>query len=391
MKFTALVAATTAAVASAQGATLAEKWALQEPLFKFDANTFNLTFPVTDYINTGMPKFTLWKAPDCQVDTAANPTASLDSSSMWAAPGPFLLESAQLAAAADFANPSATMLDSGAFNGREATIVAEFDPQTISQQTSDIYNETTVDNQLIAEVRFCVRFGLWTDTRLGITTPVEVNFLETPITLTVDLTDGFQIGTINVAPKNRLVRTANQAYEVRGFECTENSFAPLDEATRVLPRNQGQIIHVCVTPEDEAKADGIFMRSIDDFTFTKGGGINQLAIADGLAAGNLLTSYDAAACIGQSTCRFSTILFAQFYANVGTVDGAGVASMQFGNARRRLRAADRDLQGDGAGAAEFDLQFDTAQAEARTSNSGASSTSIAAATMSMVAIAAAML
>ena len=390
MKSSILLTATLAAVASANNidqrnlATLAEKWNLTDPTFAYDSNTFSLTFAVTDFINSGMANYSLWTAPDCQSDGGT----SLDTSDIWSTT-PSLVENANLAAANVFGT-GGTQLDSGVFNGREATINAAFDPQTISQ--SDIYTEQVIDNQVVAEIRFCIRFGLWTTTDM-VTTPVEVNFLETLVTLTVDLTDGFEIGAIEVEPKDRLVRTANQAYEVRGYECTADSFDPLSEAQRLLPRNQGEIIHVCVTPEDEARTDGIFMRSVDDFAFTRGLDIRQSAIEGNREAGNLLTTYDFAACEGTLVCRFSTILFAQFYATPGTVTGEGVASMQFGDlktgeTRRQLRAEreERDLQAaDAAGAAEFDLNFEVAQAEARM-ESGVGSTSISAG-MAMVAVA----
>ena len=396
MKSSILLTATLAAVASANNfdqrnlATLAEKWNLTDPTFAYDSNTFSLTFAVTDFINSGMANYSLWTAPDCQSDGGT----SLDTSDIWSTT-PSLVENANLAAANVFGT-GGTQLDSGVFNGREATINAAFDPQTISQ--SDIYTEQVIDNQVVAEIRFCIRFGLWTTTDM-VTTPVEVNFLETLVTLTVDLTDGFEIGAIEVEPKDRLVRTANQAYEVRGYECTADSFDPLSEAQRLLPRNQGEIIHVCVTPEDEARTDGIFMRSVDDFAFTRGLDIRQSAIEGNREAGNLLTTYDFAACEGTLVCRFSTILFAQFYATPGTVTGEGVASMQFGDlktgeTRRQLRAEreERDLQAaDAAGAAEFDLNFEVAQAEARM-ESGVVSTSISAGmTMVGVAVAAMML
>jgi hypothetical protein len=189
---------------------------------------------------------------------------------------------------------------------------------------------------------------------MGVMTPVEVNFLETLLTLFVDLTDGFQIGAIEVAPKDRLVRTANQAYEVNGYECSATSFDRLTDAERTRPRNQGEIIHVCVTPEEEAQTDGIFMRSIDDFAWTRGADIRQTAIEANREAGNLLTSYNFADCEGSLVCKFSTILFAQFYATPGQVNGEGVASMQFGSektgvTRRQLRS-DRKLQDEQQGA-----------------------------------------
>ena len=152
---------------------------------------------------------------------------------------------------------------------------------------------------------------------MDVKTPVEVNFLETLLTLFVDLTGGFKIGAIEVEPKDRLTRTANQAYEVSGYECSAGSTDPLNTEDRTRRRNQGEIIYVCVTPEAEAKTDGIFMRSIDEFTWTRAGGVRQPAIADNRQSTNLLTSYDYIACQGSSVCKFSTILFAQFYTTLG--------------------------------------------------------------------------
>jgi hypothetical protein len=136
------------------------------------------------------------------------------------------------------------------------------------------------------------------------------------------------------------------------------------------------------------------MRSIDDFAWTRGADIRQAAIEANREAGNLLTSYDFAACEGSLVCKFSTILFAQFYATPGQVNGEGVASMQFGNdktgnTRRQLRA-DRNLQADqqqGAGAAEFAVDFDVNQAQARM-ESGAGSLSMGFAAMAAIAAAA---
>ncbi|KAG9295266.1 hypothetical protein G9A89_021672 [Geosiphon pyriformis] len=237
MKTTAILfaALASASAVAAQGdqqrllATLAEKWNLTDPSFAYDSNTFNLTFPVTDFIGTGMSNFSLWTAPGCQSDGGT----SLTNDDVWSS-SPRLVENSALT--------SGSSLDSGAFNGRSATIVAAFDPQKVS--TSVIYNDTSVTGQgASAQIRFCMRFGVWTTEAMGVTTPVEVNFLETLVTLTVNLTSGFQIGAINVAPKNRLVRTANQAYEVRGYECSAGSFNELSTADKDRPRNQGEIIH----------------------------------------------------------------------------------------------------------------------------------------------------
>ena len=383
MKYTATLFASMAAVASAQRnlASLAEKWNLTEPTFAFDANTFSLAFPVTNFIIDGQAQYSLWTSPDCQSDDGK----SLQDSAVFATHS--LIPNNALETGAS--------QDSGAFSGRAAQINVTIDPETISSDvavTDGIYSQETVNNQVIATVKFCVRFGLWTTTDM-VETPVEVNFLETLLTLFVDLTDGFQIGALEVEPKDQLVRTANQAYEVSGYECSATSNDPLTAAERERPRNQGEIIHVCVTPEAEAQDDGIFMKSIDEFAWTRDDTIRQAAIDNNRESGNLLTSYDFAACQGALVCKFSSILFAQFYATPGQVNGEGVASMQFGSAtappsaRRQLRA-DRYLQAEdeGAGAAEFELDFEVNQAEART-GSGVGSLSMGIAAFAAVAAA----
>jgi hypothetical protein len=187
--------------------------------------------------------------------------------------------------------------------------------------------------------------------------------LETLVTLTVDLTDGFEIGSIAVEPKDKLVRTANQVYQVVGFRCGANNVLISD----TIPINQGTVVRVCVTPDAEATADGIKMRSIDIFTWSRTlpAVVTQAAIISrGTVAANQLTTLDP--CRGNDICSFETILFANFYTALGIVTGSGVASMQFGtNTSRRLRsgAAGRSLQADDevAGASEFDLDVSIAK------------------------------
>jgi len=436
MKLTAVLFASMAAVTSAQRnlASLAAKWNVTEPTFEFDSNTFSLDFPVTDFIVDGQAKYTLWTSPDCQSDNGK----SLQAASFFTHS---VTGNADLLAGAS--------KDSGAFSGRSAKVNVNINSQAISSQTSvadGIYSEEVVNNQQIATVKVCVRFGLWTTTAM-VNTPVEVNFIETMLTLFVDLTDRFQIGAIEIEAKDRLMRTANQAYGVDGYECLATSTTPLTATEIARPRNPGEVFHVCVTPEAEALQDGIFMRSIDNFGFIRevvsaggggsaggaasaGGGavggdcrftpegcspnptsspgpspapspapsaystvralqttaVNQAAIVDGRPAGNMLTTFDFAACKGALVCRFSSILFAQFFFTntPGKVNGEGIASLQYGNVRRTDRqlrtegGASRYLQDEeeeAAGTAIFELEIEVNEAQAR-AGSGAGSLSM---------------
>jgi ubiquinone/menaquinone biosynthesis C-methylase UbiE len=102
---------------------------------------------------------------------------------------------------------------------------------------------------------------------------------------------------------------------------------------------------------------------------------------------NLLTTYTPTNCAGNLVCTFSTIFFAQFSTSLGEVNGAFVASMQFGTTTPglcKLRASAREAQADAAGAAKFDLQFDVNIAEVQGQDSGAST--IGALCMSIAAL-----
>jgi hypothetical protein len=113
-----------------------------------------------------------------------------------------------------------TITPDGFAMDRTAFVTITIDAEAISSN-SLIYSEDTSGLQVTAEIRFCVRFSLHTKSA----TSVEVNFLETLVTLNVDLTAGFEIGSIAVEPRDRLVRTANQVYLLLGFHCDSSNVA----------------------------------------------------------------------------------------------------------------------------------------------------------------------
>jgi len=82
------------------------------------------------------------------------------------------------------------------------------------------------------------------------------------------------------------------------------------------------------------------MDEISDFSWSRSSGpvpITQAAIETGNSADNLLTYYPT--CSNADYCRFSSILFADFYITRGTASGTGSAKTKFTTSRRRLGAA----------------------------------------------------
>jgi hypothetical protein len=382
--FTALAMMASTGV-SAQS-TLEEKWEIGDvPTFTYSSLDFSLTFAITDFILAGQSQYSFYTAGCKEDGIALNAGEGLTDNGL-----------------IDTTNPSRNTGTVALNQG--ATVQISVDP-TVIATNSNLYSESDVVGDVSAQIQFCVRFGLFTD---GGNTEVEVNFLETVITLDVDLSDGFEIASIAVAPKDKLIRTAAQAYQVEGYICTEEEV----EGDLTSIRNQGAEIRVCVRPDEDARADGIYMRAIDSFTWTRDSpvAITQAAVENRLEASNTLTSLYCAP--GELVCHFVSILFASFYATPGAVAGSGIASMQFGgddtyigvdgyqydssNAkltsftknRRNLRQLQEEEE---AASAEFDLSFDVDQGDLTFSDStsGASST-VGNLAMSMVAAAGAL-
>ena len=353
--FTAMAAYTQAGDSQRGLATLAQKWNISEPTFSYDSLAFTLTFGVSDFIrgDLDMVKYAVWDE-NCDTDGAVKIWDSFTG----VVAGPNGVDSV-LSDAASLLSSGGSPPSGGDNMSQDVAITIALDSNSISQNSA-LYSEDTTMGAVTAAIQFCVCFELHTPNYL--TTVVEVNFLETLVTLTVDLSDGFEIGSIAVEPKDRLVRTANQVYRVRAYQCGDGELE-LTEAQKAGTRVQGSVIKVCVTPDADAQGDGIYMRSIDSFSFIRdigsGNPVEQVAVQNQAEALNLLTTYDNTVCTGSLVCHFSTILFANFYTSQGAVDGSGIASMQFGS-NRRLRLSDRNLQDDAAAAAEFELQFGVA-------------------------------
>ena len=325
-------------------AGLAQKWNVSDPNFLYGNLGFTLEYTVSDFILDDMIAHQIYD------ENCAEGGTTIDSD--------ILLP--------QLTTETVTTSGEGDFP-RQVNVTIDINSETIT--SSPIYSEG--NGGAVAYVRFCHRFSLQTTTE----PPIEVNFRETLITLTVDLTDGFEVGEITVTARDRLVQTANQVYLVEAFQCTYQN-RPLSEAQLLIARSQGNIIRVCVQPDSDARADGIHMRSIDQFQWFRDyggalGTITQLAIVDGEPAANQLTLLFCEP--GQEICAFESILMAMFYRFAGTVSGTGLASMQFGSSapssRRRslLRGYEeelddsRSLQGDddlAAAVAEIELDAD---------------------------------
>ena len=204
----------------------------------------------------------------------------------------------------------------------------ELDLKLVSEEIVNdprIFTDVLVDGKANAIVEFCVRFKL--------TTPggaVEVNFLESLVTLYVDLTDGFAIGNLIVSPKIVVEETANQGYEVDAFFCDVDG-SPLNEEEANAPRNPGAELKICVVPTQKSLDEGVLMRAIESFYFyridERGNKMIQDAIVNRTAAANGLTA--GLNCDAGTHCEFSSLIKADFYKETFGTDVPTAAPTKF--------------------------------------------------------------
>jgi len=175
-----------------------------------------------------------------------------------------------------------------------------------------------------AEIKMCVRNTVLTEALVD-TNPMEVNFQESQITLTMDLTANV-ITSTEVAKRDKNAETAaEQTYIIETTICGDTP----------NPVRQGDLVTVCMEPS----STDVVIAKLDYFDWTQQGTeAEQAAVADDAAANALSSNPDCNSVrpsVG-TTCGFSSVLFAGFYVTPNTVDGKGAATFELN--RRRLNA-----------------------------------------------------
>jgi hypothetical protein len=369
-------------VFSVSSLQLEEYWNLEEPTFAYADRTFTMTYTFSN----GIADTTQTQAKMYLYKDLADPNADTN---CFQGDAPNSNEYLGLSLDVTEDEFGSTGPDEVFEMGKEETVFVVLDTLLVSTDEA-VFTDNGDGTNLIA---FCLRYGLYTGGGGG----YEVNFLETLVELRVTLKGNFTVTDIVVAPKDKLKRTANIDYGLKAFQCTgkDANGAGIEKVfvEGLGTFNQGDVITVCVEPDDVAQADSVYMKEVERFEYVlleeeslAETSTRQLAIDISNAAAGLrgamfgLTNIDV--CLGEIACKIETILFATFYTRPGTVVGAGVATMQFGTVggdgdftKRKLRGGDasRALQADDAASGDFDVDFKIASNDSFERNSGASS------------------
>ena len=188
-----------------------------------------------------------------------------------------------------------------------------FDPDTI--RTSPIFYEEGLRTLL----KFCVRLGSYSAPSIN-PAAVEIFYKQTAVTVEIRQEGDTEVEDFVISPDDITDETATQLYRLEGWLCHLNNTRLYDP----IPIFVGMPTRVCVTPDAEARAAGVYMRAIDSFYWTRDT-IYQTAIFSHQEAAPL-TEIECEA--GMLVCAFTTILKAKFFFKRGIVDGAGIGWLQ---------------------------------------------------------------
>lgn len=268
------------------------QWYIAPPNFSRETLDLFLEYRISDYVPYESIKWRLYDGRECR-DGATDITSNN-----------FLTTTES--AAGDF---------DGRGNGtayRNITLGFEFDPATI--RDSPIFSEVALQ----AYLNFCVQISAYLgDHRL--TGSIELFTRQTFLSVEINQEGGFQ-ENVTVTPEEVGEVGDEEAFGLIGYLCDENNTEIL-EADAIWA---GMTTKVCVTPNDEARAAGIYMRAIDSFVWSRQN-IAQTAIYTHQQAAQL-TEIDCEPAM--LVCSFKTLLKSAFYYTEGTVDGAGVGWLQ---------------------------------------------------------------
>lgn len=221
-------------------------------------------------------------------------------------------------------------------------------PQKMEQSTTPEYGA-------VPTLKFCVRLGLYPPALH--TEANEINFYESIVTITISMNGSFEVLGIGVAPKEQGASTAAQEYTASAELCGDTGNNPADfgqaETDDDGNFNQGAAIKVCIELDSQAKIDGVLMNNVLSFNWNQegSGSETQVGIDGDGEAGNGLTIMDTivngdivAVPVGTPNVIVTSVLFAKFYEETGSVRASGEVAMGFPGGRRLRNTDNRNLQ-----------------------------------------------
>jgi len=314
-----------------------DKWAMdfsQERMTYEDLN-FMFDFDVSSWIQPGQVHLELYKSPECKDGGPSGLPGSGTLQVLGFENQPFII---------DVVDPvSIPWTDTANFKKDGKTVTVPIRLNSEIANNADVYTVyVDEDGKTQARAEFCARISLRT---LDPLYPTEANFMEHIITLDFKFSPlGFQLiqgASIAAADLTKAAgRNDENPYAalgggMEGYLCNPVDGSLVDATTTIF--RQGELIHACVKPIQQAIDDGVVMSSIKEFTWTRestdqngnnASPMSQNAISNREEAANALSFYSATDCWRQPYCTFNTFFASPFFFDGNVViSGTGSANM----------------------------------------------------------------
>ena len=203
------------------GVGLETKWRVDKPTFAYDALNFELVYTISDFVKIGNSRYTVFDGHQCQE-------------------GDKDITTTQQYLTSTVVEDDVTPVGDGS-GLRTIKVSLTIHPDQIT--TSPIYEESESTHQ--GFVYFCVRFGVWQTSDFNAFEPLEVNFIETPVLLIVDLVDDIAIEASTLTDADKIVESAQKGSAVNGYICDSEDNLVTQTTTS---KTQGSSVKVCVEP-----------------------------------------------------------------------------------------------------------------------------------------------
>ena len=213
-------------ILQSDGVGLETKWHVDKPTFAYDALTFDLTYTISDFVKIGNSRYTVYDGHQCQE-------------------GDKDITTTQQYLTSTVVEDDTTPVGDGS-GKRTIQVSLTIHPDQIT--TSPIYEESETTHQ--GFVYFCVRFGVWQTSDFNAFEPLEVNFIETPVLLIVDLVDDIAIEASTITDADKIVESAQRGNAVNGYICDSEDNLVTQTTTS---KTQGSSVKVCVEPTTEVR------------------------------------------------------------------------------------------------------------------------------------------
>jgi len=227
--------------------------------------------------------------------------------------------------------------DNTDYDTSDGTGNLQFTFEAVTSEMAKLSALTTAPVDDISEINFCVRFGLYAG--FG----GEINYLESKVSISITMDGDFEVA-VDVEAKDTEETTTTQTYTVDAILCPGQPSV----------FNQGALISICLSPDEQGLKDSVVLTSVDSFTWEQdidgipdnGNEISQSAVnEDPLVAKNTASGVlsDITVQDDQKQIIVRSILYARFFVDVGTVVAFGSCTLAFDTTRNRNRNRNRRL------------------------------------------------